>query len=403
MTFKHVKFEDSPTMRALEKVAKEKGLVKPESLQKRASIPKKADYTPSSDFMENIFKLCAGLRSQGLEKEASEVEVNYLNYKRAQTLYETSKETGEDLVQSAHPKGSHKLEGVDSDEATIEDILDQHSKSVEMVNKKPTGKLSTAAQLVREVKRALAEDESVEEEPVDAGLEAAKQPYINLLNQTTGLVGTITRNEDLSDITYHAMGGWMGGDITRDAPEANTGVATKTTKGHFENVIENVNELARKEPSIDTVKELRANLNAIMTLIGKASNISAVTKNKYTGQARTIYSKTESIINLLRGQAPKTKPNTMKEVTIQGDPLSGKLGALISRLQAAKAVRSISGNPGAIKWIDDELKEIQGVQKTIDGLDPAQRQAVETNLQNDISTYQQEVDQFYNEWVNVKR
>jgi len=64
MTFKHVKFEDSPTMRALEKVAKEKGLVKPESLQKRASIPKKADYTPTSDFMENIFKLCAGLRSQ---------------------------------------------------------------------------------------------------------------------------------------------------------------------------------------------------------------------------------------------------------------------------------------------------------------------------------------------------
>jgi hypothetical protein len=105
--------------------------------------------------MENIFKLCSGLRDQGLVKEASELETNYLNYKRAQTLYETSKETGEDLVQSAHPKGSHKLEGVDSDEATIEDILDQHAKSVEMVNKKPTGKLSSAAHLLREVKKAL--------------------------------------------------------------------------------------------------------------------------------------------------------------------------------------------------------------------------------------------------------
>ena len=155
MTFKHVKFEDSPTMRALEKVAKEKGLVKPEALQKQASISKKADYTPSSDFMENIFKLCSGLRTQGLTKEAAEIETNYLNYKRAQTLYETSKETGEDLVQSAHPKGSHKLEGVDSEEATVEDILDQHMKIVQMIEKKPHGKLSSAAHLLKEVKKAL--------------------------------------------------------------------------------------------------------------------------------------------------------------------------------------------------------------------------------------------------------
>lgn len=154
MTFKHVKFEDSPTMRALEKVAKEKGLVKPESMEKKASLTKKADYTPSSDLMENIFKLCSGLRAQGLVKEASEIEVNYLNYKRAQTLYETSKEKGDDLVDQAHPKGSHKLEGVEGDEATIETILDQHLKHIQMVEKKPTGKLSNAA-AIKAVKRAL--------------------------------------------------------------------------------------------------------------------------------------------------------------------------------------------------------------------------------------------------------
>jgi len=142
-------------MRALERVAKEKGLVKPESLQKKASVTKKADYTPSADFMENIFKLCAGLRAQGLDKAASELEVNYLNYKRAQTLYETSKEKGEDLVQSAHPKGSHKLEGVEGEEATVEDILDQQLKMLKVIEKKPTGKLSSAAQVIRAVKRAL--------------------------------------------------------------------------------------------------------------------------------------------------------------------------------------------------------------------------------------------------------
>jgi hypothetical protein len=159
MTFKHIKF-DSEVFRSLEKVAVAKGLVKPETLEKKASITKKADYTPSSDFMENILKLCAGLRTEGLVKEAAELEVNFLNYKQAQTLYETSKEKGEDLVQSAHPKGSHKLEGVDAEEATFEDILDQHLKSVQMVEKKPTGKLTNASQLIQEVKRALGQTDS---------------------------------------------------------------------------------------------------------------------------------------------------------------------------------------------------------------------------------------------------
>lgn len=159
MTFKHMKFEDSPTMRALEKVAKEKGLVKPEPLQKKAAVTKKADYTPSENLMENIFKLCAGLRDNGLKKEADEIEMNYLNLKRAQTLYETSKETGDDLIHAAHPKGSHKLEGVEGDEyAVVEDILDQHIKIVEKITKKPTGKLSSAG-VINAVKKALGQED----------------------------------------------------------------------------------------------------------------------------------------------------------------------------------------------------------------------------------------------------
>lgn len=158
MTFKHMKFEDSPTMRALEKVAKEKGLVKPETLEKKASVTKKADYTPTPNLMENILKLCAGLRTQGLAKEAAELETNFLNYKQAQTLYETSKEKGEDLVNDAHPKGSHKLEGVEGEEATFETILDQHLKHLQMIEKKPTGKLSTAS-ILKSVKKALGQEQ----------------------------------------------------------------------------------------------------------------------------------------------------------------------------------------------------------------------------------------------------
>jgi hypothetical protein len=145
MTFKHVKFEDSPIMRSLERVAQEKGLVKAQPLNKTAAA-KKTDLTPTTSLLDNVLKLCAGLRERGFEKQANELEVHLVNYKKAQTLYETSPEKGEDLVHAAHPKGSHKLEGVDAaDEGSVvEDILDQYAKSLEMVNKKPTGKLSSA-------------------------------------------------------------------------------------------------------------------------------------------------------------------------------------------------------------------------------------------------------------------
>ena len=175
MTFKHVKFEDSPIMRSLEKVAREKGLVKPEPpLQKSAALAKKADLTPTANLMENIFKLCDGLREQGRVVEASEVEANYLNYKRAQTMYETHKETGDDVIHSAHPKGSHKLEGVAGDEATFEDILDKHTKILNVVEKKPTGKLSTASQILGAVKKSLGQEASQTEDPKELIPSASK-------------------------------------------------------------------------------------------------------------------------------------------------------------------------------------------------------------------------------------
>jgi len=151
MSFKHTKHWDS-------ELAYEKGMVKSDPLQKQASLTKEADITPTSDLMQNIIKLCAGLRAEGLEKEAAEVETNFLNYKQAQTLYETSKEKGEDLVDAAHPKGSHKLEGVDSEEAVVEDIVDRHNKMKAVVDKKPTGKYASSKDILNAVKVTLGAD-----------------------------------------------------------------------------------------------------------------------------------------------------------------------------------------------------------------------------------------------------
>jgi hypothetical protein len=156
-------------MRSLEKVAYDKGWVKPEPLV-RTSSPKAPNLAPTDNLMTNILKLCAGLRgTQSMEKYADELETCYLNYKSAQTMYDAHGEKGEDVIHSAHPKGSHKLEGVDSSEAVFEDILDQHVKSLQMIEKKPSGKLSDAAQIMGAVKKALGAETTLDELYATAG------------------------------------------------------------------------------------------------------------------------------------------------------------------------------------------------------------------------------------------
>ena len=102
MTYKHIDFGSSEVMRSLEKVAQQKGLIKNSPITKSAS--KKTNLFPTTSLLDNVVKLCDGLRDSGFAKQAQELENNFLNYRRAQTLYETSPEKGEDVIQFAHPK-----------------------------------------------------------------------------------------------------------------------------------------------------------------------------------------------------------------------------------------------------------------------------------------------------------
>lgn len=155
MTFKHTKFEDSVTMRSLEKVAKDKGWVKQEDMIKSAAP--QIDLTPSGVLSIDILKLCSGLRHNGFGKYADEIELKFVNYKKAAaSLYDTTGETGEDLVDTAHPKGSHKMEDVAGD-ATFHTIVDKHLKMISVVNKEPKGKLANNKDILGAVKTVLGE------------------------------------------------------------------------------------------------------------------------------------------------------------------------------------------------------------------------------------------------------
>lgn len=157
MSFKHNNLT-SPVLHSLAISARTNG-----KLPIPQAAPKPLDLSPSSILMDNIVRLAQGLRTKGLHSEAQEIEQNFLDYKQANVLYDVSEETGEDLIQSAHPKGSHKLEGVAGDEATFEDILDRHAKMLQVVEKKPTGKHSSAAHILQQVKQALGQAAAVKD------------------------------------------------------------------------------------------------------------------------------------------------------------------------------------------------------------------------------------------------
>ncbi|CAB4197108.1 hypothetical protein UFOVP1290_628 [uncultured Caudovirales phage] len=150
MTFKHANFEDSPTMRSLIRLATDKGWVKDDPIEKVAS--NKIDLSVTDSLTENILKLCSGLRQSGMDKQAEELEVKFMQYKRACGLYDISKESGEDLVNAAHPDGSHKMEGLNHE---VKTIIDKHLAMLGIVNKNSTGKLTNANQILNSVKMAL--------------------------------------------------------------------------------------------------------------------------------------------------------------------------------------------------------------------------------------------------------
>lgn len=261
MTFKHIKFEDSPIMRSLEKVAREKGLVKPEAMQKNASVTKKADTTPSSNLMDNIFKLCAGMRAQGLEAEALEVETNYLNYKRAQTLYETSNETGESLLQSAHPEGSHKMENVEGEEATFEDLLDKHVKIMQVVEKKPHGKLSSAQLIIGAVKTVLAQEVNDDQKNLNDSMATVRRAMAAIQAKT-------------SELTFS-----------------------------IDNYVDTINNLA-SNPTIDNLKELQKTLDKLHVRLDPSSWLHYTTFGA-TGLSQETWAVVESLVKTAKAAADK--------------------------------------------------------------------------------------------------
>lgn len=382
MTFKHVKFEDSSTMRSLVKVAQEKGWTKEEPLKKTAAVTKTADLQPTDNLLENVLKLCAGLRQRGFQKYAEELENNLFTYKQADTMYDVSKEKGEDLLEHAHPQGSHKMEDVDSPEAVFEDLIEKHTKTMKVVEKEPTGKLSDASSVLGAVKTVLAQG-------ADAGqLEQSIARNVQRAVQVIEQIGPIIKSE-------------------------------MTVYTDYVRKLEAVKE-ASLNPTIDNLQTMVSEIGYLKTRIkpsswttlwmgGITENTWATVEPMLDGATRLVNSAIQArkAINAQRA-ANITKSfeddgienggsgvSQVPEIKNEAGPVVGLGANLINKLKAYQSVGAVVRNPAAVQWVKTEIGEIQDVMKRYTQAESTgQLSEVQNSLQTEMNEKQKEVVDF---------
>jgi len=347
MTFKHVKFEDSVTMRSLERVARDKGWLPPEkSLSKIASL-NETDLSISVNLTENIMKLCSGLRASGLNAYADDVESKFMSYKRAQTLYETSKEKGEDLVDAAHPKGSHKLGDMDGD-GVIETIIDQHLAGIKLTEKKPTGKLASK-DILKSVKVVLAQ--------------AANPTVVQGLNTILSSVQTI--------FALHEEQSFLTRPIT---------FGKDKLIGYINQAISNAGNPASLEQILPRIK---LGLDNFYGAFKPGSVIGGVSDETWAGMT-PLFAKANTALSAVQKALAAPAPAAAKPAS-QLDTLNKWLANAFSVLKGFQA--KIATDPDledpekkqANQWIAAKLNQVQGVKAQLDGME-AEEQEQNANI-----------------------
>lgn len=376
MTFKHGKFEDSVTMRSLVKVAEQKGCIKPELIQKQASV--EFDLSPSASLTENVLKLCAGLRQSGMSKQADEVENNFFNYKRADGLYDISGEEGKDLVDAAHPDGSHKMENLEGD-AVIETIVDQHLKDMEVVDKKPTAKLDKASSILQAVKLALGQ---------------------KLPPSLTSLISAISIK--LDNLVKQAEAEKMLPSPTNMAyvstVKSNLMEATVYSLNKAKNLLPAI--IDRYSPSFTgagvsdyTWKFLEPQFNDLFKKIDQAIEI----RKQYDQQ--TFESQNEEA-----PASPKSGPTTLEPVQLSASPLTPlfrQLNQLLGKLQSWQSIGSISKNPQASSWISKEIGVLKDIYARYDkDYSNEQEKGLVSAMTKEISSEAADINAFQQNWIS---
>ena len=347
----------------------------------------------------NILTLSNKLRSSGFDKYADQLENKFLAVKQAEVhLYKVHEETGEDLVNAAHPDGDNKTIAPTkgSDLGDIETILSRHKKIEDIVNKKPTGKLASLTSYVDQCKIVLGE------------------------------VPKTTTDEEFNNAILKAMG-TIKTNLTRIGELCDKELTFKIAPTYIDPIIawteHNDDQGTPAIGSLRTIKDdiekLRSRLDPNGLLHIATFGMSGVSEDTWLGidallkESETCITNAISWRKQLRQQeakeeihhdeaAPTSVAKEITETTLEADPLIGIGANLINTLKAYQFVSNVTKNPNAVIWIPKQIKEIQDVMKRYNGAAATEKlDSVKSSLESEMQEKQKEVTDFANTIVNA--
>lgn len=395
MTYKNIKFEDSSIMRSLEKLAVKKGLIKPEEFKKEAAAKPAPSYQPTNNLNQNILKLCSGLRSQGFEAYANELEIKFLALKQA-----------ENIMEEAHPEGSVTLKDMEGD-ATIEDCEEQKKKIEEIIKKTPKGKFGK--DIINLVKITLAQanpKESLENE-IDTALGEA-------LRRWNAVENIIRRDGKL----FNGLGF----------------VGRGTEFGLQSDYIKEL--LSARPATLDNLKSLKSRIATALSIIKPGVSLSGGSFNPWGGVTEDVYNTVSPNIAALnkfveKAYQARLKINAITSKEIDGgafedspdsenssrkmglttrhntfsEMLSQEVSRYVGNLESWKAEVKIKKDltaqekVTATKWLDDQEKEFKEILSVFNQIPDAQKENSFNKFKSRLEEMSSENVQFYQEWV----
>lgn len=143
----------------------------------------------SAVIISRLVALANDLDAMGAEDAALAVDRRLVLYKEAvDKLYDVHGETGDKLVEMAHPGGGPVLVPAKDEGGKVETIVEEHKKMVDRSTKKPTGKIAEVIQKL--VVRANALEDAGEIEAaraVDRAIEQLREVSLPFVNRGTAL------------------------------------------------------------------------------------------------------------------------------------------------------------------------------------------------------------------------
>jgi peptidoglycan hydrolase-like protein with peptidoglycan-binding domain len=163
------------------------------------------DATVASNVVNELVVLADTLENMGAIRAAMVVDKQIMEYKKAiDKLYDVTGETGEQLINSAHPGGGPIVAPAAEEGGKVETVVEEQKKIIDKINKTPTGKYaSTILRLIATANRLDSEGEVEAAKLVDktiAELEGA-DPFVNR-SATHGVVGS---EDDITSIVKSAQ------------------------------------------------------------------------------------------------------------------------------------------------------------------------------------------------------